>query len=517
MNCGLSSSIFSKSGSSGNLSDIVGKKLCNGDLAVEMPRGASAGNCRTSLCRGRLFCNNYDAMSLDSDNVLDILAPGRAKRHKKQKKSAVRKADDEFVVDLPAVFHTDAVKNTAIYKQARAIEDTLLRQQSAEAEEQTAKRKKLSEIAAQLNQYRPQNDQLTIEDGLFLLLMSREYQFYFVRNAEVNEELDIWPRAMLDDNYGAMYESTKDQFESFIGKYVACASEPAINLAIAFVDHLYERKLPVEITSPRRLLLPITIGPDLADMKAGTFCSDVPIDGKLTITKLRLVFKCTGLFPADDYWVSCFFFVLMDTNLHNNHYPDLGVFAREIFPILVSIYGQESVLDAYSNLLQFKPFDNALDFTSSPTYFHLWYRTLKLLWTVGDKLLVQGMIYSFVSTTVKTDPSLDDCLEIAFNIPIPVNVVNFVSVVDGHYKLFAILLLLSPLNTFRASNSTIKNIIELLDCKQRQLTSQVTSFQHSAVDIPRKINALATALLQKTMAIKHQHERRTFVDIFYSE
>lgn len=491
------------------------------------PRGASGflnAVLKFGAADGVVAQQSNHAMSLDSDDVLDILAPGgHHRKHKRprlvQKRS--QKIDDEFVVQLPLIFQSDAVANTAVYERSRALDQAILRQQSVEAEEEASKRQETAQLVGQLNRWRPQKYALTAENSHILQLLTRESQFYSVRFVNYEPQPEIWCRALQPNNYDALYQSTRRHFADFVKKCVSSSSEAVVTLALNFVSYLVDSLKDVQGIDLESILQSMTIEPSFGtSIRAGTFSRYLALpDGHLLLRKLDLVFRCYRLVQESDTSMAYYFFlVLMDSNLYLNHYVDLSHFARDIFPLLIGTLGASSVVTVAETVFKsLRPIENETEFSFLSTISKLRYRTLHLLWNLVDRTIVQDMILAFVNGTLTLNSTLNDCIAAGTKMRMdkPEKSSDFQSVIDVHHQLYSLLLVLSPLNTINESKETNHRILQLLDTKQKDITSQVASLERSETELSRTIITQATALLQKLMAMKRQYQRRTFIDIFY--
>ena len=494
------------------------------------PRGASgflSAVLKFGAADGVVPDQSNHAMSLDSDDVLDILAPsGHRRKHKRPRLSEKRsqKIDDEFVVQLPLIFQSDAVANTAVYERSRALDQAILRQQSVEAEEEASKRQETAQVVGQLNRWRPQKYALTAENTQILQLLTRESQFYSVRFVEYESQPEIWCRALQPNNYDALYQSTRTHFADFVEKCVSSSSEAVVTLALNFVAYLIHSVKDVRgmnIADLESILQSMTIEPSFGtSIRAGTFSRYLALpDGQLLLKRLGLVFKCFRLVQESDTSMAYYFFlVLADSNLYLNHYVDLSHLARDIFPLLIRTLGASSVLTVAETVFKsLRPIENETEYSFLSTVSKLRYRTLHLLWNLVDRTIVQDMILAFVNGMLTLNSTLNDCIEAGTKMTMdkPEKSSDFQSVIDVHYQLYSLLLVLSPLNTINESKETNQRILQLLDTKQKDITSQVASLERSETEVSRTIITQATALLQKLMAMKRQYQRRTFIDIFY--
>lgn len=467
------------------------------------------------------------AMSLDSDDVLDILAPrDHHKKHKRPRlvQKNAQKLDDEFVVQLPRIFQSDAVANTAVYERSRALEQAILKHQSVEAEEEALKRQEMVQLVGQLNRWRPQKYALTPENPQILDILTRERQFYFVRFVEYEPEVEVWCRALQPHNYNALYQSTKPHFRYFVKNCVSNSSEATVILALNFVGYLIDSRKNVEgitMADLKEFLLYMTIEPTFSTpIRAGTFSRYLALpDGRLILKKLEVVFRCICFVQKPDTSIAYFFFlILMDSNLYLNHYVDLGKFARDILPLLVDTLGTSSVFaEAEAVFKLLRPIENEAEYVMLSTASKLRYRTLHLLWNLADRALVQDFIFAFVSGTLTLNSSLNDCIVggTKMRMQEPMKSSDLQSVIDGHCQLYSLLLVLSPASTMNEPQETNQRILELLETKLKDITAQVASLERSESELSGSIIAQATALIQKLMAMKRQYQRRTFIDLFY--
>lgn len=457
--------------------------------------------------------------ALEADNtVLGILAPGvRHKRieHAKKPKNPI---DSDFVVDLPAVFQTDAVVNSAVYRQSWALKQSILHQQDVEDESLLRERSKRAERLLSLNQFRPQQHPLSEADATSQGLLSREKEFYFVKLVE-EPSPDLWCSALVPSNYEALYASVSHHFLSFVHECVSSSSMSAVSLALEFVKHLVRNRMEIlcDAEGLFEVLNSLTIAPNFSTLShsAGAYIPYMALpNGTLALKKLELVFTCFRLVPQQPSLICYFMLVLADTNLYQHHQADLADFSSSVYALFKTI-DFPTLITRVQFFAGFSVSAGGDEFAATSVRSQLHFRALNTLWNLWDRSIVQKMIHRFAGGPIACEGTVADCVDVAFAINLNLPPASVRRVTEAHFQIYALLLVLSPFHTIRGDQATDMRIIDMLESKQRQLESLLSALLGSDDELLRKCGSRATALMLKIMVLKRQYQRRTVVDMFY--